>query len=85
MVSRPKVRLQGFASIMDFASLFDTSLAIAAAGGLVGAIIRGFTGFGTNLVWAPVLVLVYGPIIINKRCLVKNLNEFLENQGKKNQ
>ncbi len=47
---------------MDFAALFDLSLAIAAGGGLAGAIIRGFTGFGTNLVWAPVLVLVYGPV-----------------------
>jgi uncharacterized membrane protein YfcA len=35
---------------------------LAALAGFVGAYIRGYTGFGTNLIWAPVLVSVVNPV-----------------------
>jgi uncharacterized membrane protein YfcA len=35
---------------------------VAASAGFVGAYVRGYTGFGTNLIWAPVLVSVMDPV-----------------------
>jgi uncharacterized protein len=39
---------------------FEFSIAILA--GFAGAYIRGFTGFGSNLIWAPALVTVMEPV-----------------------
>jgi uncharacterized protein len=36
--------------------------AMAALAGFAGGYIRGFTGFGSNLIWAPVLVTVIDPV-----------------------
>lgn len=43
-------------------TIFTSDLVIAAAMAVAAAAIRGLTGFGSNLLWGPVLVLLYGPI-----------------------
>ena len=40
---------------MELLHLLDINLAIAGAVAVAAAVLRGFTGFGANLIWAPVL------------------------------
>ena len=47
---------------MDLTSYMTFGFAMAALAGFAGAYIQGFTGFGANLVWAPVLVTVIDPV-----------------------
>ncbi len=47
---------------MDLESYFTFEFGVAALAGLIGAYIRGFAGFGANLVWAPALVTVIDPV-----------------------
>ena len=47
---------------MDLAPFLTFGFAMAALAGFVSGVVRGFTGFGANLVWAPVLVTVMDPI-----------------------
>ena len=47
---------------MDLTTYLTFGFAMAALAGFVGAYIRGFTGFGSNLIWAPVLVTVMDPV-----------------------
>ena len=47
---------------MEFQEIFNANLAIAAAVAVFSAAIRGFTGFGSNLIWGPVLLYLYGPV-----------------------
>ena len=42
-------------------SIWSRDLVIASMFAMAGAAIRGLTGFGANLIWAPVLVVLYGP------------------------
>jgi len=47
---------------MDLAPFLTFGFAMAALAGFVSGVVRGFTCFGANLVWAPVLVTVMDPI-----------------------
>ena len=47
---------------MDFTPYMTFGFAMAALAGFAGGYIRGFTGFGSNLIWAPVLVTVMEPV-----------------------
>jgi len=47
---------------LDVSVILTLDFAIAAGAGFLGAFVRGFTGFGANLIWAPVLVVLYGPV-----------------------
>jgi hypothetical protein len=47
---------------MEFQEIVNANLAIAAAFAVLSAAIRGFTGFGSNLIWGPVLLYLYGPV-----------------------
>ena len=47
---------------MDLTPYLTFEFSVAIIAGFVGAYIRGFTGFGTNLIWAPALVIVMEPI-----------------------
>jgi uncharacterized protein len=47
---------------MDLTPYLTFGFAMAALAGFAGAFIRGFTGFGSNLIWAPVLVTVMDPV-----------------------
>ena len=47
---------------MLLTSYLTLDFLIISLAGFVGAYIRGFTGFGSNLVWAPVLVMFIDPI-----------------------
>jgi uncharacterized membrane protein YfcA len=47
---------------MEFSQFFDHNMAIAAAFAVVSAMLRGFTGFGANLIWGPVLIFLWGPV-----------------------
>jgi len=47
---------------MDFTPYLTFEFGMAALAGFAGAYIRGFTGFGSNLIWAPVLVTVIDPV-----------------------
>ena len=42
-------------------AIWSRDLVIASVFAMAGAAIRGLTGFGANLIWAPVLVVLYGP------------------------
>jgi hypothetical protein len=46
----------------DLAFLLTPVFAIAAAVAFAGAILRGFTGFGANLILAPVYAVLFGPV-----------------------
>ena len=46
----------------DFSFLLTTHFAIAAGVGFIGAILRGFSGFGANLIIAPVYAVLFGPV-----------------------
>ena len=43
-------------------AIWSRDLVIASVFAMVGAAIRGLTGFGANLIWAPALVILYGPV-----------------------
>ena len=47
---------------MDLTPYMTFGFAMAALAGFAGGYIRGFTGFGSNLIWAPVLVSVMAPV-----------------------
>ena len=47
---------------MDLAPYLTFEFNVAILAGFVGAYIRGFTGFGSNLIWAPALVTVIEPV-----------------------
>ncbi|MDP6428546.1 MAG: sulfite exporter TauE/SafE family protein [Rhodospirillales bacterium] len=47
---------------MELLHLLDINLAIAGAVAVAAAVLRGFTGFGANLIWAPVLLFLWGPV-----------------------
>ncbi len=42
--------------------IFDLSFLLAALAVVVGAIVRGYTGFGSGLVMAPFLAILWGPV-----------------------
>ncbi len=46
---------------MSWEAIWSRDLVIASIFAMVGAAIRGLTGFGANLIWAPALVVLYGP------------------------
>ena len=48
-------------SDISWEAIWSRDLIFASIFAMVGAAIRGLTGFGANLVWAPVLVVLYGP------------------------
>ena len=48
-------------SDISWEAIWSRDLVIASIFALVGAAIRGLTGFGANLIWAPALVVLYGP------------------------
>ena len=48
--------------IMDFTPYMTSGFAIAALAGFAGSYNRGFTSFGSNLIWAPGLVTVMEPV-----------------------
>ena len=54
---------KGIVPILDipWQDIINLDLAIAAAVAVAAAVIRGLTGFGANLLWGPVLVILYGP------------------------
>ena len=47
---------------MDLTPYLTFEFGIAMLAGFAGAYIRGFTGFGSNLIWAPALVTVIEPV-----------------------
>jgi uncharacterized membrane protein YfcA len=47
---------------MDVTPYLTFEFSVAILAGFVGAYIRGFTGFGSNLIWAPALVTVMDPV-----------------------
>ena len=47
---------------MDLTPYLTFEFGIAMLAGFAGAYIRGFTGFGSNLIWAPALVTVMEPV-----------------------
>ncbi|MEE3000661.1 MAG: sulfite exporter TauE/SafE family protein, partial [Pseudomonadota bacterium] len=47
---------------MDFESYLTIEFSVAILAGFAGAYVRGFTGFGANLIWAPALVTVIEPV-----------------------
>ncbi|NQV55175.1 MAG: sulfite exporter TauE/SafE family protein [Rhodospirillales bacterium] len=47
---------------MDLSHILNSDLAIAGAVAVVAAMLRGFTGFGANLIWGPVLLFLWGPV-----------------------
>lgn len=47
---------------MPWEAIWSRDLVIASIFAMVGAAIRGLTGFGANLIWAPALVVLYGPV-----------------------
>ena len=47
---------------MDLTPYLTFEFSIAILAGFAGAYIRGFTGFGSNLIWAPALVTVMEPV-----------------------
>lgn len=47
---------------MEFTQFFDHNMAIAGAFAIAAAMLRGFTGFGANLIWGPVLIFLWGPV-----------------------
>ena len=47
---------------MEFAQFFDHDMAIAGIFAIAAAMLRGFTGFGANLIWGPVLIFLWGPV-----------------------
>ncbi|MFP6733381.1 MAG: sulfite exporter TauE/SafE family protein [Rhodospirillales bacterium] len=47
---------------MELPQLFDQNLAIAGVFAVAAAMLRGFTGFGANLIWGPVLIFLWGPV-----------------------
>lgn len=46
----------------DLSFLLTTTFAMAAGVGFVGAMLRGFSGFGANLIIAPVYAVLFGPV-----------------------
>ena len=47
---------------MDLTPYLTFEFSIAILAGFAGAYVRGFTGFGSNLIWAPALVTVMEPV-----------------------
>ena len=47
---------------MDITSYLTIEFGFAALAGFIGSYVRGFTGFGANLIWAPALVTVMNPV-----------------------
>ena len=47
---------------MDLTPYLTFEFSVAILAGFFGAYIRGFTGFGANLIWAPALVTVIEPV-----------------------
>jgi uncharacterized membrane protein YfcA len=47
---------------LDLTPFLTFEFSMAALAAFAGAYIRGFTGFGANLIWAPVLVSVMDPV-----------------------
>ena len=47
---------------MDLTDYYTFEFFIAAFAGFIGGLIRGFTGFGANLIWAPALIMVIDPV-----------------------
>ena len=47
---------------MDLTPYLTFEFSVAILAGFLGAYIRGFTGFGANLIWAPALVTVMEPV-----------------------
>lgn len=54
--------LAGGMSLVEISGLFTTQLALAGLAAIVGAAVRAYAGFGTNIIWAPVLALLFGPV-----------------------
>lgn len=48
-------------SDIPWETIWSRDLMIASIFAIAGAAIRGITGFGANLIWAPALVVLYGP------------------------
>ena len=48
---------------MSWEAIWSRDLVFASIFAMVGAAIRGLTGFGANLIWAPALVVLYGPVV----------------------
>ncbi len=48
-------------SDVPWETVWSRDLVIASIFAMAGAAIRGLTGFGANLIWAPALLLLYGP------------------------
>ena len=48
--------------MMNLANYLTLDFSLAILAGFFGAYIRGFTGFGANLIWAPALVTVIEPV-----------------------
>ena len=46
---------------ISWEAIWSRDLVLASIFAMVGAAIRGLTGFGANLIWAPALVVLYGP------------------------
>ena len=47
---------------MDLTDYYTFEFLIAVFAGFMGGLIRGFTGFGANLIWAPALIMVIDPV-----------------------
>ena len=47
---------------MEFSQFFNHDMAIAGGFAVAAAMLRGFTGFGANLIWGPVLIFLWGPV-----------------------
>jgi uncharacterized membrane protein YfcA len=46
---------------VEFASVLDVDLSIAAAVAVVGGLMRGFAGFGSAMLMAPIYAILFGP------------------------
>jgi uncharacterized membrane protein YfcA len=46
---------------VEFASVLDVELSIAAAVAVVGGLMRGFAGFGSAMLMAPIYAILFGP------------------------
>ena len=47
---------------MEFSQFVGLDMGIAAVFAIASAMLRGFTGFGANLIWGPVLIFLWGPV-----------------------
>ena len=47
---------------MEFSQFVGLDMGIAVVFAIASAMLRGFTGFGANLIWGPVLIFLWGPV-----------------------